>query len=176
MKRVIYIFFLVQLILISSCTITENERVYINKISMLEQALDSVSEQYHTIDTVRLIQAYQSINADLSRLRKIDTILNDSVKIYAGLQKSFKRFIGEHSLIIKEVDYSKNQLQALKSDIGKGKISDEKIEKYYNQEMEAVGSLISKMGYNEKSIKYQLQLFDVLHTHIQLIINRFENK
>ena len=171
-----FVFSMVLLFFISSCSVSEKERAYIDKINRLEQTFDSVSEKYLTIDTAKLNITYEVINRNLSRLSKIDTILNDSVKIYTGLQKSFKRFIREHSLIIKEIDYSKNQLKALKKDIGKGKISDENMEKYYNVELGAVGSLINKMGYNEQIIKYQMQSFDVFNDHIESLIKRFEDK
>ena len=42
------------LMLVGSCTVTDKERAYINKIDRLGNALDSVALQYYAIDTNKL--------------------------------------------------------------------------------------------------------------------------
>lgn len=164
------------LLIIASCSINEEERAYIHEIDKLEKAFDSVSDQYMAIDTTKLINSYDLINSNLLRLSKLDTILSDSAKIYAFIQKTFKRFIAEHKLILTEISFTKNQLKTLKRDIRGGKIHENDIAKYYQEEYEATSNLMHKMGFNTQSINYQLQSFEQLNEKIELMINRFENK
>ena len=167
---------LIPLIIFSSCTISEKKHAYIDDIDRLEKVLDSTANLYYAIDTSELFSAFNLININLSRLSKIDTVVSDSVKVYAALQKSFKRFISEHSLIMDEISYSKNQFQTLKKDIRKGRITDMQIENYFHEESEAVGILMHKISFNSQSIAYQLRSFSVLNDSIEMIIKRLENR
>jgi hypothetical protein len=160
----------------ASCTVSEKEQAYIDEIDQLEQSLDSASIQYFAIDTVRLFEAYDLINMNLSRLRSTDTLITDSVKMYAFMQKTFKKFIHEHPLIFDELQYSNNQLRTLKKDIRRGRIKEDEIEKYYFEEMEAVGVLISKMQYNAQNMEHQLQSFELLREKVGRTIQNLDNK
>ncbi len=172
----IYYFSLILLILLVSCALSENRKAYINKVSQLEQSLDSVSRQYFAIDTIQLFEAYDLINSNLSRFGSIDTVVNDSVKLYAAMQKSFKRVINDHPRIIQEFHFSNKQLKNLKSDIRKGKMTDKEMENYYFEEMEAVGILLSRMQYNAQIIELQLHSFEPLNEYVEMIITRFDNR
>lgn len=167
---------LVLFILMFSCTVSEKEQAYIDKIDQLEQSLDTVSKQYFAIDTIQLFEAYDLINMNLLRLGSIDTIITDSVKMYACMQKTFKKFIYDHPIIIDELQYSGNQLRTLKKDIRKDKMTEDEMEKYYFEEMEAVGVLISKMKYNAQNMEHQLQSFELLNKKVEMIITRFDNQ
>lgn len=160
----------------ASCSLSEKEQAYIDKIDQLEQSLDTASKQYLAIDTVRLFEAYHLINLNLARLSTIDTLITDSVKMYAFMQKTFKKFIHEHPLIIDELQYSNNQLRTLKKDIRRGRITGDEMEKLYFEEMEMVSALLSKMEYNAQHIEHQLQSFEQLNEKVEMIITRFDNK
>lgn len=174
--RFIYPSSLFFLLLLVSCTLSENEQAHINKINKLEEALDSVSKQYFAIDTSQLVETYNLINANLSRLSKIDTVVNDSIKLYAAMQKSYKRIINDHPRIVNEFHYSSEQLKNLKADIRNGGMKDKEMEKYYFQEMEATGALISKMQYNAHIIDLQLHSFAKLNEYVELTITQFNSK
>ncbi|MCB2206917.1 MAG: hypothetical protein KQH67_01365 [Bacteroidetes bacterium] len=162
---------LILFIFMASCTVSEKEQAYIDKIDQLEQSLDSASKQYFAIDTVRLFEAYDLINMNLSRLSSMDILITDSVKMYAFMQKTFKKFIHEHPLIFDELQYSNNQLRTLKKDIRRGRMTEEEMEKYYFEEMEGVSSLRSKMEYNVQHIEHQLQSFEQLNEKVEMIIS-----
>lgn len=174
LKPVYYIITL--LMLLASCTVTEKECAYIDKIDRLEDALDSVAQHYYTIDTTELFNVNNLINRNLSRLSSMDTIMGDTVKIYASLQKSFKRFINEHAPILDEIKYSKNQLHTLEKDIRNGKVTKVQIEKYYQEEIEAVSILMQKISFNSRNITYQLKLFAELNDSVEMDIRRIENR
>ena len=159
-----------------SCSVSEKQQYFIEKIDTLETVFDSVSNQYILIDTVELFNSYDLINANLLRLSNIDTVLSDTIKIYAFIQKSFKRFAAEHHAISEEIDYSKNQLLTLKNDIINDNISDESMEKYYFEEKEAIDNLMHKIRFNVQSIEYQLQSFDHLNEKMEKIIDKYENQ
>ena len=166
---------LIPIILLLSCAISEKERKYIDEISKLEHMLDSSANRYYAIDTTQLFKAYERINNNLSRLNQLDTLVNDSVKTYAAMQKMFKRHIREHALIMDEIGYSKNQLQTLKKDIRNSKIMLEQMENYYHVEEEAVGFLIHKLNFNAQNISYQLASFSELNDSVEMIIKRLES-
>jgi len=176
MKRKPLYYFIVLLMISASCTVTDKERAYIHKIDRLENALDSVSRHYYAVDTTELFNANNLINKHLSRLSSMDTIMGDTVKIYASMQKTFKRFISDHPLILDEIRYSKKQLQTLKKDIRNGKISEMQMEKYFQEEKEAISVLMQKISFNAQNITYQLKSFAQLHDSIGMHINTIENR
>lgn len=159
-----------------SCSITEKQQHFIEKIDSLETVFDSVSNQYLLLDTVKLFNSYNLINTNLLRLSNIDTILSDTVKIYAFMQKSFKRFVAEHHSISEEIPYSKNQLLTLKNDIRNGNMSDKSMKKYYFEEKEAIDNLMHKIRFNVQSIEYQLQSFDHLNEKVEKMIDKYEKQ
>jgi len=162
--------------ILTSCSVSEKQQYFIEKIDSIETVFDSVSNQYMLLDTVKLFNSYDLINTNLLRLSNIDTVLSDTVKIYAFMQKSFKRFVAEHQTISEEITYSKNQLLSLKNDIRKGNMTDESMEKYYSEEKEAIDNLMHKIRFNVQSIEYQLQSFDHLNEKVEEIIDKYEKQ
>jgi hypothetical protein len=156
--------------------VNEKEQVYIDKIDQLEKSLNTASKQYFAIDTVRLYKVYDLINMNLSSLTEMDTLFFDSIKNYAFMQKTFKKFFHEHQLIIDEFQYSSNQLQTLKNDIRRGKRTEGEIEKYYFEEVEAVGALIYKMKYNAQNMEHQLQSYEVFKENVGRTIQQPDNR
>ena len=171
--RLLYI--LIPIVLLFSCSISEEEQIYIEEISKLEQVLDSAAGHYFAIDTAQLFKAYERINQNLNQYNELDAIVDGNVITYAALQKTFKRFIGEHTLIIDEISYSKNQLHAFKKDIKNNKLSVDQIERYYDEEREAVGVLIHKLSFNAQNINHQLASFSQLNDSVEIIIKRIES-
>jgi len=166
---------LIVLILLASCTLNEKEQVYIEKIENLQRALDSASKEYYAIDTIQLFKSYDLINMNLSRLTNMDTMISDSIKMYAFMQKTFKKFVHENPIFIDEINYANNQLRTLIKDIRRGRITGVEMENYYFEEMEAVGALISKMQYNAQNIEHQLLAFEQLNKKAERIINTIDN-
>ena len=159
-----------------SCSVSEKQQYFIEKIDSLETVFDSVSNQYILLDTLKLFNSYDLINSNLLHLSNIDTVLSDTVKIYVFMQKSFKRFVAEHHIISEEIAYSKNQLLTLKNDIRNGNTSDENMKKYYFEEKEAIDNLMHKIRFNMQSIEYQLQSFDHLNEKVEKIIYKYEKQ
>ena len=159
-----------------SCSVSEKQQHFIDKIDSIETVFDSVSNQYILLDTVKIFNSYDLINTNLLRLSDIDTVLSDTVKIYAFMQKSFKRLISEHRAISEEISFSKNQLLTLKNDLRNDIMTDERIEKYYFEEKEAIDNLMHKIRFNVQSIEYQLQSFDHLNEKMEKMIDKYENK
>jgi hypothetical protein len=164
------------LMLVGSCTVTDKELVYLDKIDKLGNALDSVALQYYAIDTNKFFYVNNLINRNLSRLSTMDTILSDTVKIYASIQKSFKRFISEHDLILDEIKYSRNQLHSLRKDIRNGKINEMQMEKYFQEEKEAVSILMQKISFNVQNIAFQLKSFAQMNDSVGFDSSRIENR
>ncbi len=164
------------LMLVGSCTVTDKELVYLDKIDKLGNALDSVALQYYAIDTNKFFYVNNLINRNLSRLSTKDTILSDTVKIYASIQKSFKRFISEHDLILDEIKYSRNQLHSLRKDIRNGKINEMQMEKYFQEEKEAVSILMQKISFNVQNIAFQLKSFAQMNDSVGFDSSRIENR
>jgi hypothetical protein len=157
-----------------ACGVNEQQRQYIDKIDSLQTVLDSAENQYLSLDTNKLFQSFDVLNANLARLQTIDTVLSDTVKIYAFMQKTFRRFIEDHREIMVEISYSKDQLATLKKDIRKGRLPEDLMQEYYHTEEEALGMLTHKMWFNSESVAHQLQSFDHLNEHIEGIIHRHE--
>jgi hypothetical protein len=164
------------LMLVGSCTVTDKELVYLDKIDKLGNALDSVALQYYAIDTNKFFYVNNLINRNLSRLSTKDTILSDTVKIYASIQKSFKRFISEHDLILDEIKYSRNQLHSLRKDIKNGRINEMQMEKYFQEEKEAVSILMQKISFNVQNIAFQLKSFAQMNDSVGFDSSRIENR
>jgi len=159
-----------------SCGVSEKQQHFIDKIDSIETVFDSVSNQYILLDTVKLFNSYDLINTNLLRLSNIDTVLSDTAKIYAFMQKSFKKLISEHRAISEEISFSKNQILTLKNDIRNGIMTDKRIEKYYFEEKEAIDNLMHKIKFNVQSIEYQSQSFDHLNEKMEKMIDKYENK
>jgi len=174
MMKSIQVFSIVILVGLLACGVNEEQRLYLDKIDSLQTVLDSAENQYLSLDTNKLYQSFDVLNTNMARLQTIDTVLSDTVKIYAFMQKTFKRFIEDHREIREEIAYSKDQLATLKKDIRKGRLPEDLMQEYYHTEEVALGRLTHKMWFNSESVAHQLQSFDYLNEHIEGIIHRYE--
>lgn len=168
------VFLIISVFVLWSCGVSEQQRFYLTKIDSLQTMLDSAENQYQLLDTSSLSKSINAIDDGLTRLRAIDTVWSDSVKVYAFIGKSLKEFHDEHFQIMEEIDYSEKQLSTLKKDIRKGRLTEKQMENYYHDEEAALGQLLHKMWFNKESIEYQLQSFDYLQDKIERMIDQHE--
>ena len=166
---------IISFLTLSACTISEEEQSYIHHIKQLEHSLDSAAKIYFEIDSNKLFKVYKHINSNLARYNDLDTVVNENINAYAANQKSIKNLISEHSIILDEINYSRNQLQTLKKDIRNKRITAEQMENYYLDEKEAVGVLIHKISFNTQNISQQLISFSQLNDSVEMIIKRLED-
>ncbi len=125
---------------------------------------------------MKIKQAEETIAKQLARFEQLDTLVSDTVKIYAFVEKSLKKFDGEREKINEEIVYTNSQLKALRHDIRKNLLTEEEMKQYYRDEEEAVNNLLDKMWFNKESLAYQLKSFDYLHEKIDRMLGRYEQK
>jgi septal ring factor EnvC (AmiA/AmiB activator) len=164
------------LFLLTACTVSEQQRFYLGKIDSLQTVLDSATARYLELDTLKIAQAETTIKQHLVQFEQLDTIVSDTAKIYAFIEKSLKKFDGEREKINKEIVYTNSQLQALRHDVRKNELTEEEMQRYYGDEEEAIHNLLDKMWFNKESAEYQLKSFDYLHEKIEKMLGRYENK
>lgn len=73
-----------------------------------------------------------------------DTINKETailISDYAASRKSMKMFLDNYGSIIQEVEYTKDQLEALKSDLKNSAIPEDKFSDYFGNEVKSVEKL-----------------------------------
>ena len=161
------------LFFLSSCGVSEQQRYYLEKTDSLQAVLDSAAGRYLTPDTLRLQQALEVTGRNLELLEQQNMTEGDTVRTYAFIRKSLKQFDKERRQITEDIAYSDHQLQTLSHDIRKGRLTEDEMKQYCNDEEEALSDLLDRMWFNRQSIEYQLTSFDLLNVKIE---NRLHNQ
>ena len=159
MMRVVML--LIMVLTAGSCVNTEFYNENRAKVDSLSMALDSSSSAYESIDTALIGEQYLDISARLDTLIKYPGIAADTLVMNCNdIKKGYKTFLQEHALITQEINYSRNQLRALRHDIENRHLDEEEITAYFGQEKDAVKALTGRIENNLAAINRNIGKFN----------------
>ncbi len=170
MKILINIVSLAIVLIIVSCD-NVNTSENIKKIDTLKVMVDKIDKLKTQIDEVKTTEIYDNIKQDLDFFVKNMKELPQNTKHleyfkkYTELRRICKTYF-QHNDYIQQAEYSKSQLSALEKDMAHNAITNEKFQKYYNDEYNADKSLLIGM---EKHIEAQQEIFDKYNKYIPVI-------
>lgn len=150
-------------------------------IDSLNVVLDSVQIKMGEIDTVIIKKAYKEYLANIALLNKY---FNDKKEdstwqlmgSYGAVKTSLKPFTKNYTEYYSEIEYSRKQIDSLKSDIESGNLEKEKIKEYTKTEAEAVSKLMIIVVSSVDGAKTGLKLLDSLNPKVDKVIERLKKE
>lgn len=159
-------------IFLASCSTGHKMSSYIAKIDSLAVVLEKDAAIYNSIDTTLVITNFANMNIQLETLDSLTDISTfpDAIA-YTYLRQSYKLFLMENPLIIKEIGLAKDQLIDLKYDAENKLISNTELQIYIEQESKALTALQNRMELFQKRINSQLKNYELLNPKIEFLLD-----
>lgn len=150
-------------------------------IDSLNVALDSVRIKLREVDTVIIEKSYKEYLAKIAQLKNY---FNDKKEdstwqlmgSYGAIKTSLKPFAKNYTEYYSELEYSRKQLDSLKSDIESGNLEKGKIKDYTKTEAEAVSKLMTLVAASVEGAKTGLKLLDSLNPKVDKVIGRLKKE
>ncbi len=166
------IFIIVLLAILTSCVNTQFYADYLKKVDSLNASLEASASSFEQIDTTKIISQNIRVKKNLDSLNKLQVqIVQTTINEYSYIKKSYKTILREYPLALKELQYSREQLTALKHDIENRHLEEEMIKTYFSQEEDAISLLKEKMKMMGEVAKKQMDRFDLLNPEVEMVID-----
>lgn len=142
MKTVIPVLLLLSLFF-CSCSKSEHKES-IKKLDSLETVLSGLKEEVNKLESDSSKGIYNTVKKEIDFIGKNLAGLpknqekNLALDKYANHSKGLKRVYKNLSVYLKDIDYSQNQINNLRSDIKKGVLKKQEIEQFVSDEETAV--------------------------------------
>ena len=138
-----FFLFIFGLILVS-CTTTNSK--FLGEVEKLEESVASSEKAFLAVDTATIGKYLRTSNVNLQYFQdnNIDTLDKQTailISDYAASRKSLRRLLEQYNDIAQEINYTKKQLLALKTDVTNNALGEEKFSVYYSSEVKAVDRL-----------------------------------
>ena len=163
------------LLLIFSCNNTNKKEI--DEIDELLEIINKTENKLLALDTAKIFESKRQIVLDFKNYTQFtDTIKKEEalrIDDIFGTKKKFIRIHKYYTSILENLNYSKLQLNALKTDLNNELLSKEVFLDYLNSEKNALDELLTKFNksttnFEEAIAKYKIDRTEVL----QLIENR----
>lgn len=171
---------LLSLIIISSIFTSCNSNKHQKEISALDSLqilLNEAEKQLTSTDTakVRTIKAEMQKNIDFITLNYKDTFsmsLATMLSEYAFPKKKvYRNFIGNYTKLMKDIEFTRTQLNNLKQDLENNKVPNDKVQQYFITEQNAVLTISQTIDQNVNTIEAYFLKFDTLQPKVLHIVD-----
>lgn len=165
-------------LLIVSCS--SNDR-FLADVEKLEETLTKAEESLKAVDTSKTGEYFRISNEKLKFIQENfkDTMDRETTLIiadYAASRKSLRMFMENYSDVTKELDYSRSQLAALKADIQKGLMPEDKFTDYYSSESKSVEKLDELVQNLVQWYDSALKMYEAKSPPVEKIISSLKEK
>lgn len=178
MKNVLKFSLIVLIAITFACNRTKHPE-YVAEIDSLLVNIDSLELKYSEINIDTLKAKFEIVKAKTEEMQKNENInLDESAEIktaminHGKIHKSFKWYIKRHDKNTEDLAFNKKQLENLRNDISNNLIADDKIEKYFTDEAQAVQNSNNSILFYYRDVKASLSLYEETEREINKIIKR----
>lgn len=169
-------FIAITLMFFTSCinsTFYENIAV---KVDSLNASLEASASSYESLDTILIARQYNTIVEHMDSLKVYESLATTPLLVeYKYVRKNYKTFFRGHPLTIKELNYSRAQLAALKNDFEHYQPDTEDARLYFKQEKEAITYIKKRMDAYQKLIIEGMNRFDTLNPQVEKMLDSIYN-
>lgn len=161
-------------VLLSSCG-GGGHKKKIAKIDSLLTAVDKSTELLNSVnfDTMTHINnVYKQANLEISRVTLVRPTAEQMLlfEVFGQCKKPFRLYLESKENFIKELDYTKLQLESLKESIGKNEIPKDSIDTYILMEEAAAIDITMEVNDVVERMIQQKASFDTLYPKVQSAI------
>jgi hypothetical protein len=174
MKKILFSLFITAIFI--SCNSNKHQKE-ISTLDSLQKLLNEAEIQLASTDTakVRTIKAEMQKNLDYITLNYKDTFSMSMAMMLSEYafpkKKVYKNFVGNYSKLLKDIEYTRTQLNSLKQDLENNKIPDDKVQQYFITEQNAVLTISQTINQNVNTIQAYFLKFDTLHPKVLHIVD-----
>ena len=151
----------------------------IKKIDSLITVIDSIEQNLINADTAKIRSVY---NIYLNNIDQIKENFNDKkedstwsvITTYWIIRKPLKEFFKKCPHFFNEINFSKKQLDSLKTDINNNNIPENKISEYTKTEADAVNNLMQEVSVSINLVNDRIHLFDSLNPKVIKVIEKLK--
>jgi hypothetical protein len=174
MKKIKIIIFIIFASSLFSCFNSDTTKT-IEKIDSLSFVLNDIETNYKSIDTLKIKLIYDTLKQDVDTISKYliafpkNKDWNNALSIFEDATKQAKHFF--KNKYKPDIDYSKNQLKNLKTDIINNAIKGDSLPNYFKSEKDAINILKEKVDLQAKSYEQILNKYNKSKPYINLFID-----
>lgn len=175
-----YLSLIMSLLLLYSCN-SQNNKVAVKQINELQHKTDSLLNIVENMNKDSLEYMYQTTSDKLNFFQNLNTLLPNKthqniVSSWSYIFKFFKKQKQKPAKFYYQLNFSKKQLKDLKEDIENGVLSDDKIQKYTNDETKALETTKTEVNTFMIDLKKEKQKFYFLLPQINQIIDSIQQQ
>lgn len=153
----------------------------IKTIDSLKSVLDSVQLKMGEVDTSLIEKEYKEYSENISLLKnyfndKKEDSAWQTMTRYGAVRVSLKPFAKNYLQYYSEIEYSRKQLDSLKSDVEAENLGKEKIREYTKSEADAVINLKTRVASAVEGAKTGMRLLDSLNPGVTKIIGKLKKE
>ena len=174
MKKIkLYIYIILSLSLFS-CFNQEIGKALVATDS-LSIEIKQIEEKYNSIDFVKFNNIYDTIKQDIDTIGKYMITLpenkewKNSLSIYQNAYKQSKQYVNKK--FNHDIEYSKNQIQNLRTDISRNAINADSLKQYIKTEKDAINTLRKDVNTLYLNYNQALDKYNKSKTNINLFID-----
>ncbi|HEY1038940.1 MAG TPA: hypothetical protein VGF30_06015 [Bacteroidia bacterium] len=167
--------------IISSCG---NQAKYTSQVTSLDSLrieLDKKLAVFSAIDTAKIGRYVKTYEGNVSWIEQNikDTVSVDylnALKNYRGVNEPLEFIRHNYSAMIKDAEYSKEQLNKLSADMKNSVIDEEKAYEYYTIEKLEAQKIMDALTVNHELSKNSIDTFDKYNNEIEKLINKYKSE
>ena len=179
MKYILFIFSLI-VVIVSSCESNTKEI----KLKRIDSLLNISINLNADIDSIEFdsISSYYNLMLSFNEIliEKLhgfpeDSLTKDKLMRFGSVEKGLKKLPKKLIKYQKEIEFSLNQLEALRKDVVLGFIEDEKFETYFDDEKKAINNISPEINKIIKLLNKHLDNYNVLLPDVKFYVISLDN-
>ena len=154
---------------------------FIAEVEKLEKTIALSEQSLQALDTSKIGAYFRKSNEHLQFIQENtkDTIDKQTAILlsdYSASRKSLRMFLENYSDALKELQYSKNQLFALKTDVENNLMAEDKFADYYSSESKSVEKLNELIQNTVQWYASAVKMYEVKSPLVEKIVSEMKEK
>lgn len=179
MKVLIFIAFIGLSSFFLSCSNPDKHKEKINTLDSLKIELDKKIAVFVSIDTLKISRSIATYDGNIKWMKEnikdtLSVTYLNALKKYQTVNDPLLFLKNNFSAIIKDAEYSRQQLQKLSSDLTKNLVEDERAFEFYTIEKMEAEKMNEVLQNNYQLAKESVDTFDKYNNEIEKLITSYK--
>lgn len=181
MKIPYLIVIIISVLFFASCGNQAKYTEQVNSLDSLRIELDKNLAVFSSIDTAKISRYAKTYSGNVAWMEQNikDTVSKEylnALKNYRGVNEPLLFIKQNYGNMIKDAEFSKQQLSKLSSDMKNKAIDDEKAYEYYTVEKMEAKKIMDALTMNHELTKQSIDTFDKYNSEIEKLINKYKSE
>ncbi len=180
MKYILFIFSFIVVVIFSSCE-SNTKEIQLKRIDSLLNVSNNLKADIDSIE-FDSISSYYNLMLTFNKIliEKLhgfpeDSLTKDKLMKFGSVEKGFKKLPKKLAKYQKEIEFSLNQLEALRKDVVLGFVEDEKFEIYFDDEKKAIDNISQEISKIIKLLNKHLDNYNILLPDVKFYVDSLDN-